>query len=181
MCAKVLGGSHHLTIALLTSSPPPHAGSQQVTLSAQEQEALRRQLADQDLLIRAFQAENELAVARMKQQAAESQRAAAEAGAQMAELQQRLAQAQQERERQPPGTPAVDAARLQELLRLQAELDGARAAAAERERELLQQTEHLGLQREKAQQMVRELQVGIGAVGSRLCYACFPAFPTGHV
>lgn len=105
----------------------------------QEQDALRRQLEDQELLLKAYQAENELAVARIKQQAAEQQRQAAEAARQVEELQQALALAQAERARQPPATPAVDAARLQQLLRLQADLESVRAAASQREGELQRQ------------------------------------------
>ena len=108
-------------------------------LSAADQEALRRQLAEQELLLKAYQAENELAVGRMRQQQAEAERLAAEAQQQVEQLQVALALAQQERERQPPPTPALDGARLQELLRLQAELDSVRAGAWQRERELQQQ------------------------------------------
>ena len=77
-----------------------------------------------------------MAVGRMRQQQAEAQRVAAEAQRQVGELQ--VALARQERERQPPPTPGVDGARLQELLRLQAELESVRAGAWQREHELQQ-------------------------------------------
>ncbi|PRW45588.1 hypothetical protein C2E21_5890 [Chlorella sorokiniana] len=114
-------------------------GSQQLTLSGGELDLLRRQLADQEVLLRAYDAENQLAAARLKEQQAEQRRQAAEAEQREQEVRLALAQAQAELERQPPGTPAVDAARLQELLKLQAELGAARGAAAQRERELKQQ------------------------------------------
>jgi hypothetical protein len=114
-------------------------GSGQLILSAVDQDALRRQLAEQELLLKAYQTENELAVGRMRQQQAGVQRLAAEAQRQVEELQVALALAQHERERQPPPTPAVDGARLQELLRLQAELENVRAGTWQRERELQQQ------------------------------------------
>jgi hypothetical protein len=108
-------------------------------LSAADQAALRRQLAEQELLLKAYQAENELAVGRMRQQQAEAQRQAAETQQQVQELQVALALAQQERERQPPPTPALDGARLQEPLCLQAELESVRAGAWQRQHELQQQ------------------------------------------
>lgn len=123
-----------------TCLPLPPADSQSLTLNGAELSALRRQLGEQELLIKAFQAENELAADRNRQLQVEQQRHAAAAAAQLEELQRALALAHVQAERQPPpGTPAVEAARLQELLSLQAELDGAQAAAAQRERELQQQ------------------------------------------
>ena len=115
-----------------------------MTLSASEVEALRRQAAEQEMLLAALNAENELAAQRLQQQRAEQQRAAAEAAAQVEELQRALAAALAERERQPPGTPAVDAARLQELLRLQGELGAARGTAAEHEVQLRRQVSAVG-------------------------------------
>lgn len=100
---------------------------------------LRRQLADQEVLLRAYDAENQLAAARLKEQQAEQRRQAAEAAEREQELRQALVQAQAELERQPPSTPAVDAARLHELLKLQVELGAVRGAAAQREQELKQQ------------------------------------------
>lgn len=115
------------------------AGSQQLTLSGSELESLRRQLADQEVLLRAYDAENQLAAARLKEQQAQQRRQAAEAAEREQELQQALVQARAERERQPPSTPAVEAARLQELLKLQAEMGTLRGAAAQREQELKHQ------------------------------------------
>lgn len=91
------------------------------------------------MLLRAFQAENELAAQRIKQLQGEQQRQAAAAAEQREELQQALLLARQDSERRPPGTPALEAARLQELLSMQAELERAREGAAQRERELQQQ------------------------------------------
>lgn len=122
-----------------SATPTLSAGSQQLTLSNDELELLRRQLADQEVLLRAYDVENQLAAARLKEQHAEQRRQATEAVEREQVLAQALAQAQAELERQPPGTPAVDAARLQELLKLQAELGAVRGAAAQRERELKQQ------------------------------------------
>lgn len=124
---------------MLHSPAPPCTGSQQLTLSGGELEALRRQLAEQELLLRAYDAENQLAAARLKEQQGEQRRQAAEAAERERELRLALAQTQAERERQPPGTPTVDAARLQELLRLQAELEAVRGSAQQRERDLQQQ------------------------------------------
>lgn len=116
---------------------PP--GSQQVTLTGDELEALRRQAAEQEMLVAALNEENQLAAQRLQQLRAEQQHVAAEAASQVEELQRALAAALAERERQPPGTQAVDAARLQELLRLQGELEAARAAAAQHDAELRRQ------------------------------------------
>lgn len=125
----------------LTCCIPSAGGAGQLVLSAADQAALRRQLAEQELLLKAYQAENELAVGRMRQQQAEAQRQAAETQQQVQELQVALALAlaQQERERQPPPTPALDGARLQEPLCLQAELESVRAGAWQRQHELQQQ------------------------------------------
>lgn len=90
------------------------------------------------LMMQAYQAENEMAAERMRMQAAEHKRCISEQEQQMAELQQALMQAQ-EQGRQPLANPAADAARLQAVLRLQADLQSVQAAADQRERELLQQ------------------------------------------
>lgn len=79
-----------------------------------------------------------MAAERLRVQAADHKRCMSERDQQVAELQQAFMQAQ-ERARQPPTTPAADAARLQEVLRLQADLQSVQAAAERRERELLQQ------------------------------------------
>ncbi len=79
-----------------------------------------------------------MAAERLRLQAAEHERCRAKQERQIAELQQALVRLQ-ERERQPPADPAADAARLQEVLRLQADLQHVRAGADQRERELLQQ------------------------------------------
>jgi len=137
----------------------------------QEQEVLRRQLAEQELLLKAYQAENEMAVARIKQQAAQHAAAAAEATRQIEELQQALAVAQVERERRPPRTPAVDAARLQELLRLQAELESTRAAAAQQEREAQQQVGMHGCAC-RGERMCRQEHGRMGRVQVAACTYC---------
>lgn len=98
---------------------------------------------EQEALLRAYQAENELAAQRLRQQQADAQRAAAEAAAHAEELSVQLLAARAERERVAPSTPAVDAARLQELLRLQGEVDAVREAAAQREQELQWHVERL--------------------------------------
>lgn len=133
------GDAHACHFAQPTHCPPRPAGSQQLTLTGGELEALRRQLADQEILLKAYQAENELAAQRIKQQQAEHKSQAAEAAAEMEELQHALTASHADRERQPPGTPAVDAARLQELLQLQSELEAARGTVAQHGRELQQQ------------------------------------------
>lgn len=111
---------------------------------------LEQQLAEQEMLLQAYKAENEMAAERLRVQAADHKRCMSERDQQVAELQQAFMQAQ-ERARQPPTTPAADAARLQEVLRLQADLQSVQAAAERRERELLQQVEEQRSEKQAAQ------------------------------
>lgn len=109
----------------------------------------------------ALQAENELAVERIKGMQAAHRQELAAATEEAERLRQQLAAAEAAgaAAAQPGGSPGgVDAARLQEVLSLQSRLEAAEAAAAQREQELRQKLTEARQEKAALQAQLEQLE-----------------------
>lgn len=136
--------------------------------SAADLANLRKEREEQELLIAALGKENELAVERIRNMQFEHRRQLEAAAAEARDLRIALTEVQVADHRRPPQTPAADAARLQEMLGLQAQLHGAREQAAEQVAELRARAECAEAAKVDLEAQVSRLELALQDGDSRL-------------
>ncbi|GAB4821522.1 hypothetical protein N2152v2_008568 [Parachlorella kessleri] len=146
------------------------SGATQVILTGEDLEALRTEMQDHEMLLQAYQAENELAVERMKamqSQHIQDMSAAAEKRQQLERELSLLSASASDRgehpqHQRPPATPqagvGVNAARLHEVLSLQSQLEAIQEAAFLTEQELRAKVGLAEAQRQEAQDKLKQME-----------------------
>ncbi|KAK9830495.1 hypothetical protein WJX72_012068 [[Myrmecia] bisecta] len=123
------------------------AADTEVVLTGSELAALRREITEQEVLLKGYQAENEAAVERMREMAAEARRAEEQVAKEHAHMERTLARMQEQSQH----AHAETGGKLAAVLQLEAALEAARQDATSREAELRAEMERLRREKKEAE------------------------------